>query len=34
MRNASEVIDGIHASYGSGSKHGLKNTLALMSHLA
>ena len=33
MRTAAEVIDGIHASYGRGDKHGLRNTKALLSHL-
>lgn len=34
MRTAAEVIDGIHAAYGRGDKHGLRNTKALLSHLS
>lgn len=34
MRNAAEVIDTIHAARGIGDKHGLRNTKALLSHLA
>lgn len=34
MRNAAEVIDTIHAARGTGDKHGLRNTKALLSHLA